>query len=165
MELGIVYRPVTLADIDRALAIENAGYPADEAASYQSFHTRLTCAPELFLGAWLPSGELAGYICATQSGGAHLEEESMRVHNPEGAAVCIHSVCVDPRYRRKGIALQLLRRYIAHVPAVCPVARRLLLISHKDLLALYEKAGFECLGLSSVHHGSLPWYECALILP
>lgn len=81
--------------------------------------------------------------------------------------MCVHAVCVSPEHRRKGIALGLLKEYIARMEqARRDGARyeRILLITHEDMRSLYEKAGFEWVGKSEVVHGSLPWYEMRRIL-
>eukprot|EP00048_Salpingoeca_helianthica_P021029 m.9938 g.9938 ORF g.9938 m.9938 type:complete len:172 (+) comp5506_c0_seq1:12-527(+) len=162
-ELGLV----PLESLDAAMELEIAGYPEDEAASRESFHLRLTRASNLFLGLWAcdPGSErrLIGYACATRTSSSVLEEESMRRHEDQGETVCIHSVCIHKDFRRKGHALSLLKSYIEHVRTV-PGVKRLLLISHEELLPLYTQAGFVCRGPSKVHHGARPWFECALEL-
>lgn len=159
-------RPVGLEHLDDAYAIELAGYPADEAATREKLQLRLRDAPDLFLGAWEgSSNKLLGYVCGTRSSKEHLAEESMSSHEPDGKTVCIHSVCVDTAHRRKGIALQLLKQYLANMAQLQPPATRVALISHDDMLDLYLKAGFRCVGQSVVHHGSRPWIECVFDLP
>lgn len=82
----------------------------------------------------------------------------MSTHDASGTSVCIHAVCVDPAYRRRGIAVALLTEYVARL-AQSGLYERALLITHEELRGLYEKAGFEWLGRSKVVHGSKPWYE------
>lgn len=93
------------------MPLQEAGYPADEAASTETLRFRLNngirlctppkhtnlhplTAPELFLLARKPnstvSDELVGYVCATRSAGATLTLESMSTHNPHGG-VCFHT--------------------------------------------------------------------------
>ena len=91
----------------------------------------------------------------------------MSTHEPQGSSVCIHAVCVTPVHRRKGIALGLLKEYLArleHARADGAQYERVLLITHADMRSLYEKAGFEWLGRSAVTHGALPWYEMRKVL-
>lgn len=86
----------------------------------------------------------------------------MSTHVPSSSSVCIHSVCVSPDHRHKGIALGLLREYISRLEVAqihgAPY-QRILLITHEELRPLYEKAGFEFIGESAVVHGPRPWYE------
>jgi len=152
-------------DIEKAYDIERAGYPEDEAASLEGFRFRQKNAGDLFLAGYVdvPTGrELGGYICSTLSPAESLTHESMSNHVPNSSSVCIHSVCVSPDHRRKGIALQLLKEYVSRIEAATLQGKpyeRILLIAHDNLRSLYEKAGFEWLGPSAVVHGSRPWFE------
>jgi guanine nucleotide exchange factor len=86
----------------------------------------------------------------------------MLAHDSTNSAhsVCIHSVCVAKEYRRKGVALGLLREYVFRLATLRGGQyHRALLISHEELILLYKKAGFELLGPSSVTHGPRPWFQ------
>ena len=77
----------------------------------------------------------------------------MSVHDPEGSSVCIHAVCVSPDHRHKGIALSLLKEYLARLERARQEGakyERVLLITHEAMRGLYDKAGFEFLGKSDV---------------
>lgn len=86
----------------------------------------------------------------------------MAQHDPGSSSVCVHSVCVSPEYRKQGVAISLLREYITRLKN--GPYERILLIAHEELIPLYQKAGFELVGLSSVVHGSRPWYEMVILL-
>lgn len=91
----------------------------------------------------------------------------MDVHDPAGSSVCVHAVCVAPEHRRKGIALGLLKEYIARLETARQggaLYERILLITHEPMRPLYEQAGFEWLGPSAVVHGPDPWYEMRRLL-
>ena len=87
----------------------------------------------------------------------------MSRHDPDGASVCIHSVCVSSEHRRKGLALAMLNEHVKRVRGMSGV-ERILLIAHENLCQLYQKAGFEWIGESAVVHGSEKWYEMKLSL-
>ncbi|TFK37017.1 acyl-CoA N-acyltransferase [Crucibulum laeve] len=147
------------------MLINTAGYPPDEAASFESFSHRQSQAGDLFLGAYLNasgSRELIGYTCSTLSSAETLTHESMSKHVPNSSSVCIHSVCVALSHRRKGVGLRLLKEYVSRLEAARKNGPesydRILLITHEELRPFYEKAGFEWLGKSNVVHGSKPWY-------
>lgn len=59
--------------------------------------------------------KLVAFIVSTLVNGDHLTHSSMFSHEPQGSAVCIHSVCVDPAYHRRGIAGRMLQSYTKHV--------------------------------------------------
>ena len=92
----------------------------------------------------------------------------MTAHVSGSSSVCIHSVCVSPSYRRKGLGLSLLKEYIAHLEKTRAEGAEpwdtILLLAHEDLISFYEKAGFENRGRSGVVHGALPWYEMRKVL-
>ncbi|KAI5826663.1 acyl-CoA N-acyltransferase [Schizophyllum commune Tattone D] len=184
--LNITFSPVPASDLETAIAIEKASYPEDEAASLEAFRYRQSQAPDLFLGAYLPAHSdgasssshndnntssltLIGYICATTSPASTLTHNSMSTHIPGAPSVCIHSVCVAPEYRRRGIALRLLKEYVGRLEGQINNSTlkhvtntpytRILLIAHDDLVPLYEKAGFTFVGPSTVQHGARPWFE------
>ena len=91
----------------------------------------------------------------------------MSTHESDGSSVCIHSVCVAAPLRRKGIAQSLLAEYLKRISAGTggQGIERALLIAHRELVGLYEKAGFKEVGLSGVSHGSQPWFECVWEVP
>ncbi|KAL1914717.1 uncharacterized protein VTP21DRAFT_7975 [Calcarisporiella thermophila] len=168
------FRLISAEDIEAAFRLESQGYPKEEAASLAQLQFRYKAAGDLFLGAYLthaslqylpPSqrnefrdAQLVGYTVATRTSSPTLTHSSMSEHEPQGRTVCIHSVCVDPRLRRMGIAKRCLLEFIRN----CKDADRVSLISHRELLGLYEAVGFKCIGESSVVHGPEKWYECVL---
>lgn len=87
----------------------------------------------------------------------------MSSHVPDGAAICIHSVCVDSNKRRLGIALAMLQQYPAYIAQFQPPTERMLLICKEPLIDLYAKGGFELVGPSTVVHGADPWFEMHLM--
>lgn len=87
----------------------------------------------------------------------------MSTHIPNAPYVAIHSVCVAADYRRKGVAVALLKEYLARVRAQGRKGARL--ITHEELVPLYTKAGFELVGESSVVHGERKWWEMKVDFP
>jgi len=87
----------------------------------------------------------------------------MSTHVPNSSSVCIHSVCVAPSYKRRGVGLALLKEYVTRLQKASSEEPskydRILLIAHEELQEFYEKVGFEWLGKSHVVHGSKPWFE------
>ncbi|KAJ8078332.1 hypothetical protein PM082_000539 [Marasmius tenuissimus] len=164
---GIFFDLVSSTDLKDAIAIETASYPEDEAATLPSFEYRQSNAGDLFLGCFLPNAgggrRIIGYICSTLANGETLTHESMSKHVPGATSVCIHSVCVSSDHRRQGIALRLLKEYIARLEEARRTGsvpyERILLIAHEEFIPLYRKAGFTLLGESEVAHGARPWYS------
>ncbi|CAG8433159.1 9560_t:CDS:2 [Diversispora eburnea] len=167
---SIVYQNVPASDIERAFELESQGYPPEEAATLEKLEYRQKNAPKLFLGAYLPSipsnnnnEYLIGFIVSTLTTSHFLTEESMSNHEPDGKTVCIHSVCIDKQYRRRGIATDLLKEYIERLKNLYKY-ERIVLISHKHLIPLYQKVGFICKGESEIVHGNEKWFDLVLEL-
>ncbi|CAG8475442.1 6811_t:CDS:2 [Ambispora leptoticha] len=158
-----------LNGVPRAFELETQGYPPDEAASLEKLLFRKKVAPELFWGAYLPANpdnsqqKMIGFVVATLTTAPVLTEASMDWHHePDGQTVCIHSVCVDNSFRRRGVASSLLQRFIEHCRKLGYA--RIALISHEYLLKLYQKNGFVFKGESKIQHGSEKWFDLVLEL-
>jgi predicted GNAT family acetyltransferase len=85
----------------------------------------------------------------------------METHEPEGDYLAIHSVCVSPRHRKRGIAKNLLEEYVERVKRFREV-RGIRLIAKQGLVGMYERSGFASRGKSQVVHGQDPWYELGI---
>ncbi len=155
--MNISVRGATVADLERCFELEVAGYPEDEAATFEKLSFRLTRAPDLFKVAIDPStGLVIGFIVATKTSSSRLTHESMSSHDENGQLTCIHSVCVSKDFRRRGIALTLLHSLVDEKVAK---HTKLALLCKTDLVTSYEKAGFGMVGPSQVVHGQEQWFE------
>ncbi|KAJ3576014.1 hypothetical protein NP233_g702 [Leucocoprinus birnbaumii] len=154
-------------EVPDALSIEIEGFPPDEAADLEKLKYRQEVASDLFLGAFIArSGnkrKIIGYICSTLSPSKTLTHDSMSTHVPGTSTVCIHSICIQKAWRKKGIATRLLNEYVSRLRLRAEAGsvpyERVALISHQELIPFYETAGFINIGKSDVVHGALPWYE------
>lgn len=81
----------------------------------------------------------------------------MSTHVVGAPYVAIHSVCISAEYRRKGVAVALLKEYLGRLEKEGVRGARL--ITHEELVPLYAKAGFEMVGESEVVHGERKWWE------
>ncbi|KAJ1734953.1 hypothetical protein LPJ61_000803 [Coemansia biformis] len=160
-------------EVRAAYPLEVAGYSAEEGASLESMLYRFRQAPHLFLGAFDQLGAIVGYIMSTQVAAPLVTHASMGTHDPDGSTVCIHSVCVSPRWQGKGVASRLLqaytssmREYNSRLDSAGSGRRldRLAMLSRENLLPLYERAGYTTLGRSSQPVGTESWYDCVLDL-
>ncbi|KAI8925531.1 hypothetical protein BC831DRAFT_460354 [Entophlyctis helioformis] len=173
------------ADLADVLRIEQLGFPPEEAATLAKIQLRHRDAPHLFIGAYdndadnndgSPAGRtLVGFINATATVSDVLTHESMSCHDPRGATICIHSVCVDPSRRRQGVALALLaefRRRLARQasdpatrsPQSLVPPKRIALAAHDHLVPLYVRAGYTVLRESPLVHGPDKWIELQMDL-
>jgi len=191
IESIIKFRRVRASDVPRVNEIEQAGYPSDEAALRKTMEMRQREAADYFLVAEAdinkllvlrptsstdnsssePSVQVIGYVCSTASRGETLEHDTMTQHDPAGETLCIHSVCVDTRFQKMGIASLMLEQYLARLRVARQGLRkdqfpikRVLLISKERNLGLYKRAGFKVDGPSDVVHGRDQWFQCSYVL-
>ncbi|KAL4174886.1 hypothetical protein KRP22_006815 [Phytophthora ramorum] len=153
-------------DILRVTALEAASYPADEAASDSGIRFRQKSAGAFFWAAYLPTDKeqeiLVGFVNGTLTARQELDDESMSQHDPHGSLLCIHSVVVDPAFRRRGLAAQMLKRYVRIMCEQQPQVKRIMMIAKAYLVKFYVDCGFAVTRLSPVVHGQDPWLELEL---
>jgi guanine nucleotide exchange factor len=160
---------------DEAATLEQLRYDYD--ATYihntwctllQTFSFRQKTAPDLFLGAFVPqtgsNRTLLGYVDGVLTAETTLTSESMSTHVPGARTVLIHGVCVTPDARKRGIASALLAEYQQRLTAAGSY-ERVLLISHEETIAFYERIGFKSRGLSSIAFAGVPWFELEWAVP
>ena len=198
-------------DLARVTTMERASYPADEAASAMRLEMRQREAGEFFMVARAvdsmdssvlegarasdASGTAAaeraaldadarsivGYVCGTLASGDVLDESTMSSHDPSGDVLAIHSVCVDERFRRRGVAASALAHYVARwivhddtrrendddddTTTTPTKVRRVRLLCKENLIPFYERyGGFALEGASAVEHGAETWFDMVLDL-
>jgi len=148
----MTFRQAIRADIDACFAIEEASYPSDEAATLESLVYRQEQAGDYFRCAVYDS-KVVGFITGTKCG--EFVEESMTTHDERGRLLAIHSVAVDAKYRRKGLATRMMKDYIDYVENIDSIV----LIAKEHLLGFYVKCGFAVLRPSAIVHGKDLWYD------
>jgi GNAT superfamily N-acetyltransferase len=91
-------------------------------------------------------------------------------HEPDGETVGLHTLCVHPDWRARGLGTMILKEYINRVSNEKNV-KRVALIAHDELVPFYEKyypfqflincrAGFVNHGLSNSKYGGVTWNDC-----
>ncbi|KAI8361825.1 acyl-CoA N-acyltransferase, partial [Choanephora cucurbitarum] len=164
------YTSATLEDLDKVTEYETISYHPDEAASREQLARRIGFAatrPELFMVARDP--DVVGFLCSTLTTAPLVTDESMSQHQEDGKTICLHSVCVSPDHRQKGIATKMMTAWIEQLKQINQthdkkVYERIAILSRPHLLGLYERVGFRTLGQSQVVHGPEPWFDCILEL-
>ena len=162
--MPIILRNVRKEDLDQVAAIEAACFLPKEAASRQSLRERIRTFPDCFLVAET-DGRLIGFIngCATNSPVIHDELfHNTKHHLPAGANLSVFGLAVLPEYRNKGIAAQLMNRFIELAKTS---GRQALILTCKDrLVHYYETFGYVNNGLSGSTHGGAQWFDMTLAL-
>lgn len=159
----LTIRDARVDDVPAVAALEQASYPADEAATPAMLAYRLQVAGDAFLVAVDEAGAVVGFVCATRAPGATLTHASLHHHDPAGESLCVHSVVVAAEARRRGLGSALVRAVVARAREL-PGVRRVLLICKAPLVELYRRAGFTLQGPSDVVVGRDPWFAMALEL-
>ncbi|CAJ1935626.1 unnamed protein product [Cylindrotheca closterium] len=154
----LTFRRPLAEDIPTCFEIESASYPGDEAASLDSLYNRQSNAGDYFQCA-IFDGNIVGFVCATRC--SLFEEESMSTHDPEGKLLAIHSVVVQEKYRRKGIASAMLKCYVEKVQVenIDGSIESMVLLAKAHLLGFYVKCGFQVNRPSPIVHGQELWFE------
>jgi GNAT superfamily N-acetyltransferase len=83
-------------------------------------------------------------IHGTRTSSTCVSDAAMAIgaHEPEGTTVALHSLCVHPGWRAKGLGTQILREYIKRMESENGV-KRIALIAHDELVPFYERHGFD----------------------
>jgi GNAT superfamily N-acetyltransferase len=118
-------------------------------------------------------GSLFAMIHATRTSFTYASDASMAIgsHEPNGPTVGLHSLCVHPGWRAKGLGTRILREYVRRIGNEKGV-KRIALIAHDELVPFYERSpsaynrstncrvGFVNQGVSESKHGGITWYNC-----
>ena len=102
-----------------------------------------TC-PECTLGMFEASEDVDGLLLAmihgTRTSSTYASNESMSIgsHETDGPTVAIHTLCVHPGWRAKGLGTTILKEFIRRVEAENEV-QRIALVAHDKLVPFYER--------------------------
>ena len=158
----ILLRIVSENDLHRIYNLEVNGYPSDEAASREKLFYRFIFAKEHFM-AFALNGNVIGFVCGTKTKESKLTDETMSIHDRDGKHLCIHSVVIDDKYKRRGYGTKMMKEYVKHqLGASCNASLlSLRLVCKKHLFSFYANCGFKLIGESDLEHGKDTWYEMA----
>ena len=160
--MTIEIRSALPSDLDAIAAAEAESFPAAEAATRESFESRLAAYGNHF---WLlfVDGELASFVDGLVTNDPDLKDEMYEdasMHDESGAWQMIFGVDTIPAYRRRGCAAMLLEHVIAEARRQ---GRKGLVLTCKDrLVHYYAKFGFVSEGISGSTHGDVTWYQMRL---
>jgi len=192
--VALRFAPCRRRDLARVTTLERASYPVDEAASAARLEMRQREAGDFFMVARAggvnddalddpeedeaddaldaDARSIVGYVCGTLASGDVLDESTMATHDPSGDVLAIHSVCVDARFRRRGVGESALRHYVTRWivhddenDETTHKVRRVRLLCKEHLIGFYERSGgFALEGASAVEHGAETWFDMVLDL-
>lgn len=155
-------RNATIKDLDSVAAVEQACFPAAEAATKEELAERLSHYAGHF---WLLFDEdiLVSFVDGLVTDLPDLADEMYEqadLHDENGAWQMIFGVNTIPAYRKQGCAARLIRQAVADAEAQ---GRKGLVLTCKEaLLSYYAKFGFVNEGISASVHGNAVWYQMRL---
>ena len=135
---GVKFRPLNQLDLVNVVGIEKVSYPSD-AWSIAQFKSELAGVPKThyYLAAEI-NGELVGY-----AGIFGIDE-----------VADIHTLTVSPKYRRRGIGRELLRRLIDWARTRKMKAMMLeVRIGNDEAIVLYKEQGFSIISQRENYYG------------
>lgn len=162
----IEYRNAKDTEADEVAELEQICFPPNEACSVAHMKERMAAAGEMFLVAVdQRAGRLAGVL-----NGIATDEKKFRdvfftnasLHQSKGECVMILGLAVRPEYRGKGVARELMRRFLERERM--RGRKRVILTCLEDKVAMYRKMGFEDLGMADSEWGGEKWHEMCVDL-
>lgn len=163
LDLPIVLQKMEVIDLPNVSKLELKSYPDEEAASRKLLDYRINYASHLcYIAYHKDKQQMVGFVVSTGAPDdtQHITDDNMRNHY-QGNVACIHSVVIDPEFRRKGYGTFMLKSYIEKIKMNTDI-NKMLLLSKKYLLPFYQSAGFAPIGVSGISHGKDQWTEMEL---
>lgn len=161
--VSVIMKKMTKEQVGEIAAVERACFLPAEAASEKDFEERFSSPAFVCYGAYNEEGELIGFIDGASYDKPELPDElyhdtTKLVEN--GPWQTVFGVNVIARYRRMGVAGQMVRHYVEE-------SRKrgqdgVVLTCKDHLRPLYEKAGFIWQGVSASTHGGVKWNDMLL---
>ncbi len=142
------------------MELESGGFPPEQAAGPDVLAARLAAWPDHF---WLLCAreQVLAYACGPATSRLNLEDDMYAdpgLHEPDGAWQMLFSVCTDPAFRHRGLAMLLLR----HVAMTTRERGRrgIVLTCLPGLVPMYQQAGYFDEGVSPwSSHGGATWHQ------
>lgn len=162
--IEIRFRHATMEDLEKIATLESLCFPKAEAASKESFSSRLKAYPNHFL-----LGETANKIICNINGLVTNEKdlkdemyENTSYHQEKGNWQMIFGVETHPSYQKLGLASFTMKHFIKQAQEENRLG--IVLTCKKELLPFYKRFGFIDEGVSSSEHGGVIWHQMRLFL-
>lgn len=148
-------------DAEEAAEVERICFPPNEACTREQMVKRAAAAPEVFLLAKdRETGRIAGLLNGLATDESRFRDDFFRdagLHRRDGKNVLLLGLDVLPEYRGRGLARELMARYKDRERARGRMALYLTCLEGK--ITMYERMGYENLGISDSVWGGEQWYE------
>lgn len=138
----IIIRHVFPTDLDDCFLVETSGFPPEEAATKETIKLRLEMFPQGFLVAEL-NRRIVGILNSAATDKDDISDEALKQligHDPDGKNMVVFALAVLPEFQKKGIASQLMARFVEEAGEY--KKENILLLCKGHLIAYYERLGF-----------------------
>jgi ribosomal protein S18 acetylase RimI-like enzyme len=159
---NIKIRNVTAHDLDACFNVESQCFLLSEAASREKIKKRIKVFPQGFLVAEL-NGNVIAHINSGSTDNEDITDEAFKElvgHDNNGQNIVIFSLAVLPNFQKKGIARQLMARFVEQSRKL--KKKKIMLICKSELIGYYQNYGFSYTGESASTHGGFKWHEMYL---
>ena len=161
-----IFRNIKPEETGQAIAMEQICFPPHEACSAEAMTERIIAAPELFLVAEDKEvGRIAGFFNGVATDEAAFRDEFFKdivLHKADGKNVMLLGLDVLPEYRGRGLAREIVERYIKKQKE--RGGQRLILTCLDEKVEMYVKMGFTDLGIADSTWGNEVWHEMCYVI-
>lgn len=141
--MTLTIRTVKMADLDRIVDIESKAFQMSKEMTKKDMIGRIENYPDTFLVAEV-DGEVVGHVFGPASSKRYIKDElyfKNHPNNPQDKYQTILSLAVDEKYRKQGIATDLLKKM--DDVAKSENRQAISLTCLPKLFSFYEKRGYE----------------------
>jgi ribosomal protein S18 acetylase RimI-like enzyme len=152
-------RNVKMEDLPELVLIENLCFTKEEAATKAAFEKRIQLIPDCFFVA-VVDGVFAGLVNGPVIETPFITDDlfsDIKENPASGGHQSILGLAVSPKYRKRGVALELL----SHLEKEASTKKRetITLTCKESLICFYENYGYINCGVSDSEHGGVIWYN------
>ena len=163
---GFEFRDIRSGEADEAILIEQICFPPHEACSPKAMAERIAAAPEFFLVAIdKENGKMAGFFNGVATDEPSFRDEfftDISLHHAAGKNVMLLGLDVLPEYRGRGLAREIVERYIKEQKE--RGGQRLILTCLDGKVEMYVKMGFTDRGIADSTWGNEVWHEMCYVM-
>lgn len=141
--MTLTIRTVKMADLDRIVDIESKAFQMSKEMTKKDMIGRIENYPDTFLVAEV-DGEVVGHVFGPASKDRYIKDElyfKNHPNHPQDKYQTILSLAVDEKYRKQGIATELLKKM--DEVAKSENRQAISLTCLPKLFSFYEKRGYE----------------------
>jgi len=161
-----IYRTIRIEEAEYAVRMKQICFPPDEAWPEELMMERIKKIPEMTLVVEdMRTNRIAGMINGIATDEEKFDDDfitDVSRHNPDGKNLMITGIQILPEYRHKGLAKELMLRYLHKEKAKGRVKAFLTCLD--DKIQMYQKMGFQDYGIVGSNWAGIQWHEMTRVL-